>query len=187
VVPAYSPILLIGGIAFAPMALPVLPVETFVRYTHALGWQTGGIGERKNLGVLPQFYADMFGWELKAEAVARAYRTLPAEEKLRCGIFAGNYGRCAAIDFFGRRYGLPPAMGNHNNYWLWGPKPDDPAVVIILGGRREDHERLFGKVMSFERVQCDYCMPYENDVEVFLCREPKRRPREMWTSIKNFI
>lgn len=186
-IPASSALLLVGGTALAPIALPILPVETFIRYYDALGVEGAGTGERHEMGALPQFYADMFGWEEKAEAVARAYRTLTPEEQSRCGIFSDNYGRCAAIDFFGKRYGLPPAMGNHNNYWLWGPKPESPAVVLILGGQRADHERLFASVTAVERVQCNLCMPYESNLQVFVCRGPKGRPREMWNSIRSFI
>ena len=36
--------------------------------------------------------------------------------------FGNNYGEAAAIDVFGRRLGLPPAISGHNNYYIWGPQ-----------------------------------------------------------------
>src|SRR5690349_1501831 len=52
--------------------LPVLPIERFVAYQDALGLQPS-TGEKRALGSLPQYYADMFGWHALAKKVAQAY------------------------------------------------------------------------------------------------------------------
>jgi hypothetical protein len=49
------------SIVALPFAVPVLPVDRFVRYERALG-QTPEPEEHEPLGDLPQYYADMFGW-----------------------------------------------------------------------------------------------------------------------------
>lgn len=121
--PIYAAIIILSAILFAPAVIPILPVESYIRYADALGIKPS-TEEHKELGQLPQFYADMFGWKSKADAVAKAYHALTPEEQKVCAIFADNYGRCAALDFFGKKYGLPPAIGNHNNYWIW-----DPGVI----------------------------------------------------------
>ena len=61
--PATITLLIVGGAVIAPMALPVLPVETFIKYSTALGLNEGVKTENLSLGKLPQHYADMFGWE----------------------------------------------------------------------------------------------------------------------------
>jgi hypothetical protein len=71
--------------------------------------------------LLPQHYADQFGWEEMTAMTAQAWSRIPAEERSDCGIFAQDYGQAGAIDFFGRRYGLPPALSGHQTYFLWGP------------------------------------------------------------------
>jgi hypothetical protein len=64
-----------------PLAIPVLPVTTFVSYARTLG-VAPGTTENNQLGALPQFYADMFGWPEKAAAVAGVYNRLTPEEKV---------------------------------------------------------------------------------------------------------
>ena len=65
-------LVIVGGVMVAPLAKPVLPLETFVRYSRALGLSASS-GERHALGRLPQMYADMQGWPELAETVAGVY------------------------------------------------------------------------------------------------------------------
>ena len=44
-----------------------------------------------------------------------------------------NYGDASAVNFFGRRCGLPTAFSNHQNYWLWGARGATGEIVIALG------------------------------------------------------
>ena len=60
------------GLLIMPFALPVLPVDVFVRYQNALG-MAPRTEERQEMGLLPQQYADMFGWEEMAALVGEAY------------------------------------------------------------------------------------------------------------------
>lgn len=143
----YAALLAAGGIVLAPLSIPVLPVESYIRYADALGMKPSS-AESKELGKLSQHFADMFGWEEKAEAVARVYNTLTPMEKTQCAIFADNYGRCAAIDFFGAKYGLPKSIGNHNNYWIWGPGNASGEIVIILGGNPKTTSGILTRCMS---------------------------------------
>ena len=78
--PGVGALLVLGGAAVAPMALPVLPVETFVAYAAALG-QKPESEEKKEMGRLPQYYADMFGWREMTDAVSRVVATLPPAER----------------------------------------------------------------------------------------------------------
>ena len=54
--------LVLTGAATAPMTLPVLPVETFIRYQEVLLGGPPGSSEQKDVGALPQQFADMFGY-----------------------------------------------------------------------------------------------------------------------------
>lgn len=211
--PAYVPLLALGGLAveglarrprlrwfpaaagawiaalalpLVPLALPVLPVERFVAYSRAIGASSRS-EEHQALGELPQHYADMFGWEEMAREVAAVYRALPPEDRARCGIFAENYGEAGAIDFFGPRLGLPPAMSGHNSYWLWGPGRADGSVIIILGGTLEDHRPNFERVERVGLVRCEHCMPYERDLLVFVGHGLKTPLAQLWPRLKLYI
>jgi hypothetical protein len=118
--------------------------------------------------------------------VAKAFKTLSEDEKKKCAIFSTNYGRCGAIDFFGEQYGLPKSIGSHNNYWQWGPREYTGEVVIILGGSLEDHRDDFASCELAGVSKCTYCMPYESDVKIFVCRGLKYNLRDVWKHEKHY-
>lgn len=178
----YGGLIAVSGILLAPLALPILPVDSFVAYSQAIG-EAPSTAESHQLKQLPQFYADMFGWREKAEAVAEVYNALPDSAKADCAIFAENYGRCAAIDIFGRPLGLPPAIGNHNNYWLWGPRGHSGKTVIILGNRHETHDN-FAQVELKRIIPCRHCMPYEDSLGVFVCYGISDSIPRIWNLIR---
>lgn len=182
---AYGAAIVLSGIVFAPFATPVLPVETYIRYAEVMG-VAPSTAEHQRLDRLPQFYADMFGWEKKAADVARVYHALPDTDRTTCAIFADNYGRCAAIDVFGPRYGLPKAIGSHNNYWLWGPGDPARKVFIILGGALEDKKRVFDSVAVAGVSSSPYCMPYENNLAIYVCRGLKIPLKDLWPRVKHY-
>jgi hypothetical protein len=183
--PILLALVLISGIAFAPFSIAVLPAETFIAYSKALGI-TPSTPEKKQLSRLPQFYADMFGWEKMAAAVANAYNMLSPEEKMKCAIIANNYGEAGAIDFFGRQYDLPRAISGHNNYWLWGPHGATGAVVIRLGGTLEAMKESYGEVIQTGIFRDDYCMPYENNMTVWIAKNRRASLKDDWTGFKHY-
>ncbi len=182
---AASVSLLSIGLFLAPLVLPVLPVEGYILYAGALGI-TPSSAEAKSLAELPQFYADMFGWEDKASAVARVYHLLTPQDQVKCALYADNYGRCAAIDYYGRKYDLPPSVGPHNNYWIWGPREYSGEVVIMLGGDLEHNLQCYESVWIADSVSTRYCMPYENHLMIYLCRNLKEPVKDLWPKIKRF-
>lgn len=167
------------------MALPVLRVETFIRYQDALGIRPDS-GERHEMGMLPQHFADMHGWEDLARIVSEVYRALPSEERATARVFAHNCGEAGAVDFFRGKYDLAPVVCPRNSYWLWGPGADG-GTLIIIGGRIEDHRRSLDRVEEVARAACRYCMPYEGDLPIFVGRGWKGSLREAWPREKRFI
>ncbi len=174
-----------SGLLLAPLALPVLPVKTFIEYSDSLGMGPSTY-EGKELSQLPQFYADMFGWENMASAVAGVYHSLPAEEKSKTVIYARNYGEAGAIEYYKKKYDLPAVISAHNNYWLWGYGDDAAEVYICLGGERDDYIDSFVQVELAAIIKCEYCMPYENNLPVLVCRNKKVNISEIWESMKHY-
>jgi hypothetical protein len=178
-------IIAVSGIILAPLALPILPVKKFIRYSAFIG-----IGpsthESKELDQLPQSYADMFGWENMAATVAGVFHSLPTEEKSKAIIFARNYGEAGAIEYFKKTYDLPTVISSHNNYWIWGFGDDSAEVYIFLGGERDNYLKYFSYAEQAAVIRCDYCMPYENNLPVYVCRNKKINISELWESMKNY-
>lgn len=177
---------LVLGTVILPLALPVLTVDAFVRYSRAIG-MTPRQSERQEVAELPQHYADMFGWEEMAATVAGVYRSLPPEDRARAAIVTQNYGEAGAIELFGRRLGLPSAISGHNNYWLWGYGAWKGDVLVIVGGNREAYARLFETVEPAATIRCEHCMPYERGLPVFVARRLKVSLAEYWRLEKLFI
>ena len=185
----YALVVVVAGLFTAPLAVPILPVETYIRYANALGLSgTNVADERHKMGPLPQHFADMFGWEEFTAEIARVYHGLSPEEKSRCAIYVRNYGEAGAIDVLGRRYGLPRAISGHNTYWIWGPGPATGDVLIMVGGAPDEEGKAFE---SFERVGSTpdhpYAMPYERNRPIYVGRKLKIPMSEAWARSKDFI
>ena len=182
---ALAAFVLIGGVATAPLFLPVLPVETFIAYERWLGIKPS-TGEKLKLGALPQYYADMFGWPEIAEAVGKVYQALPPEDRRRAVFFGWNYGDAAAVDVFGARFGLPPAISGHENYFLWGPRGADGSVVLVFGGTRDRLLNAFRSVEPVARVDNPLAMPEESGQTLWLCRDMLEPIEKVWQRLRHF-
>jgi hypothetical protein len=167
--PASAVLLVLLGAVTAPLALPCLPVEEYINYSRTLGI-TPDAGERNTIGILPQHFADMFGWKNMAEQVAKVYNSLTPEERQECGIYGRNYGEAGAVDFFGKKLGLPKAISGHNSYWHWGYDSTRTELMIVIGGRKEDHEQTYSSVQQMGIITNQYAMPYENNLPIYLCK-----------------
>jgi hypothetical protein len=180
----------LGGVALlgllaAPFTLPILPVEAFVRYQKAVGFMPD-TGEHTQVAALPQYYADMFGWPEMAARVAAVYRSLPPPERAQAVFFGDNYGEAAAIDVFGPRLGLPPAITGHNQYFLWGPRGHDGSVMIIIGGRPQHYADLFRRFEVVGRIDHPHARPMETGQQIYVLRDMKQPLGAAWPTVKHY-
>lgn len=181
-----------SGALIAPLALPILEVDDFIAFRERVGIETPN-DEGKQEAALPQFYADMHGWEEIVDDLEAAFRSLPPEDQARARIVADNYGVAGAVDVLGARRGLPPALSGHNSYWMWGAQEIarglELDVLILHGAEREDLEGLFGQVELAGTVDCGLCMPYENGQEIWIVRDPVDglTAEEVWLLTKKYV
>ena len=177
--------LLVGVFALLPLVLPVLPIETFLRYQSHLPFEVPKT-ERSFVGeTLPQYYADEFPWPGMVATVARVYHSLTPEEQQRTAIFGSNYGQAAAVDFFGPQYGLPKAISGHQTYFLWGPRHYNGDIVILLGSREDEAREQFETVTVAATLNNPYAYRYENR-PILLCRGLKWNLQAEWERVKNW-
>ena len=143
--------------------------------------------EKKELGKLPQYYADMFGWEKMVAVVAAAYDTLDSrgEGAMR---HSGQQLRRGRGDRFLRPEirTCPKAISGHNNYWLWGPRGATGEVVIRLGGSLEAMNESYAEVIQAGMFHDDYCMPYENDMTVWVLKGRRTPLSADWAEFKSY-
>ena len=183
--PRLALILLAGGVMTGPLVIPALSPERLIAYLRAIGIKPPA-EERGRQAELPQLLADRFGWQELADAVASTWRSLPEADRARAGIVARNYGEAGAINYFGRKLGLPRAASGHNSYWLWGP-PAHTDVIVAVGFDLEDLQKSFASVKPAVRRVSRWAMPYESDLTVYVCRDWKVPPEEGWRGTRLFI
>lgn len=175
--------LVLGGMVAAPLALPILPLDAAVSYANF--WDVKDVRvEKEPSGKLPQLYADMMGWQQQVQVVAGVFGSLPAQDQSKAAILAGNFGEAGAVDYFGAAYGLPHAISGHNNYYLWGPQEYTGEVVIAVGIPMETLTPLFGRIELAATIGNEYAVPNENNLPVYICRQPKMTLQQAWPRLK---
>ncbi len=177
---------LVMGLLTLPISVPLLNPSQYMAYAEALGLESKS-AERHEASALPQHYADRFGWRALAQEVAEVYHDLTPEEKKHCAIFGTNYGRAASLEYYAEEYDLPPVVSGHNNYWLWGPRGASGQVMIVVGEREERLRELFEHVELAAVKRCTWCMPYEDEVPIWICRGLRIGAEELWAETKQYI
>lgn len=178
-------VLLAGGAWLAPLVVPVFTVERFISYMNHLPFSLPRTEHGHERAVLPQHYADQFGWPELTAKTAEAWNRLTPAERHDCGIFAQNYGQAGAIDFFGPHYGLPPALSGHQTYFLWGPRGYSGNCMIVLDDDRETLAKLFEQVELVGVSDHPYAL--ERHVSVWICKGAKFGTlSELWPKLKRW-
>jgi len=176
-------LLISGGAVIAPMIVPLLSPEK------TLAWgQRVGISpkpqEVSHTSPLPQYFSDRFGWENLASVVADVYGGLSVEDQERCVVLGQNYGHVGAIEYWSKQYDLPPAYATHNNYWFWGPPPQDTELVIVVSGDPEVLRSLFEQVTEVGVAKTQDAL--ESSMTIWLCIGLRRPFEEIWAEYRNF-
>jgi hypothetical protein len=180
----YAGLIIAATCLLAPTVAPILAPENYVRYQKAIGLEPPK-AENQPTGPLPQHFADEFGWEDMVREIARVYHELPPEQRAATAIFANSYGQAGAVDFFGKKYGLPKAISNHQSYWLWGPRDYTGESVIVLGSDGSGDREHFARVEAVGRSAHPYSRRDEH-YDIFLCRDLNTTLQALWPEIKNW-
>jgi Dolichyl-phosphate-mannose-protein mannosyltransferase len=179
---ALPALLVILGVVAFPIVLPILPPDRIGPYMHALG-----IGmtrtETHMSSDLPQHFADEFGWPEMVAQVAEVYNQMPAGERARTAILAGNYGSAGAIDFFGPRYGLPKSISAHQNYYYWGFRQYTGESLIMLNWKLDDAQYWCRRVEEGPKIDEPYTMGWEH-YTILICHGLKKPMAEAWPHFK---
>jgi hypothetical protein len=180
--PATLAALVVGGVALAPYALPVLPVSMLPAYLSLLSMKEVR-PENRRMGDVPQILADELGWDALVDAVARVYDGLSPAEQADVVIWGLGYGDAGSIDLLGRAR-LPHAVSGFQNYYLWGPGRGSWQVVIAVDIPEDSLKQWFERVEPRAIVTCDHCMPDRTAIPIALCRGLKVPIEDFWPRVK---
>jgi len=170
--PVIVSVVLLSGAYLSPIVVPMFSPERFLAYAKTLPFKLPVNEHSHARAAVPQWYSDQFGWKEIADETAVGWNHIPQAERSDCGIFAQDYGQAGAIDFFGRREGLPGAMSGDRTYWIWGPHNYSGNCMIVLDDRKEVLERYWNQVEFVGRsAPNDWAL--EQQIPVFLCKGKK--------------
>jgi dolichyl-phosphate-mannose-protein mannosyltransferase len=185
--PGLLVLLIASGALLAPMVVPILPPGKLVAYMRAIRLQPPRT-ETSHTAPLPQIFADQFGWQEMVASVGHVYNHLRPEDKKRAAIFCQNYGEAGAIDFFGPKFGLPPAISGHQNYFLWGPHDWTGEVALVLDTRDDNEREQFTSVEDLGQiVSSPWAMPFERRTHIYLCHDLKGNVQDVWPQLKKWL
>jgi 4-amino-4-deoxy-L-arabinose transferase-like glycosyltransferase len=186
--PVLESVLILTGLLILPMASPVLRPETWARYTHALHLVPNE-QETEKASILPQFFADRFGWDQLTDIVTSYTRALSPEARQHLCIFANNYGEAGSLEFLGRRADpdLPTVISGHNNYWLWGMRGcDGRNLIAVVHDKPEDLAQRWNSIQILGTMDNPLAMSFEHR-NVYLLQQPKLDHPLDWTDEKDFF
>jgi hypothetical protein len=176
---AVSTWLVAWGALLVPIGTPLLSPDATSEHLARLGIEIQterGEGKRT---ALPQHFADRLGWPALVDDVAAVRDMLPEGER-DVPVFAQSYGQASALDWLGASRGFTRVHAVHNTWHLWGPPADNPRVAIVIGDRRERLEELFAEVVEARRHHCGACMPWRNNMPIWIVARPKVDIRAEW-------
>lgn len=123
------------GVRLVPLLLPFKAPAPLANYYlhHPLARKAGFLRwEDMQDHSLPQDFADMLSWDEMTQKVANAYALLDSNEKAHTLLFCDNYGEAGAVNYYGRKYHLPPAYSDNASFLYWMPQDYDRFDVLLL-------------------------------------------------------
>ncbi len=184
-------LVLLFAIPSIPFVMPVLPLKSEIAYQQIV---TSVSGKSVHFHVMHvngnatpiQYFADMTGWPELTQTVAQVYQSLPEADRAQAAIFTSNFGEAAAIDLYGKDYGLPAALSGNNNYWIWGPRGYSGNVMIDVNGDLKTDLKRFREAKVVTVFYNPYAMPYENRLPIIVARGIKTPLSQLWPQLKDY-
>jgi Dolichyl-phosphate-mannose-protein mannosyltransferase len=181
----YAVIIAIGLVVFFPFSVPVIRPQHWLAYTEKMHFQPKD-SENHAAILLPQFYADRFGWQELVDQVAGIYNALPPQERAVTGILASNYGQASSINILGAGQGLPNAISGHQNYWIWGPGDyTGEEMIVINDASLDEMNAAYGSCAIVGERNLPYTMPWEHG-PIYLCHGRKTSYQADWKELKHY-
>jgi hypothetical protein len=183
-VPLAAAVLSIVAVVSAPLALPLFSPDATVRYQNALGIRPRD--EIQRGGSLPMHLGLQLHAAAVLEPVQQVYASLAPDDRSRVEILTSYFGETGAINVLGRKRGLPPSIGRHNQYGLWGPGAATGELMIVVHSSEADLRKWFTRCERRASIDCPYCMELLQAQSVYLCHHARRPLRELWPQMKMY-
>ena len=178
-------ILIAGGIFTAPMGLPVITPRDYIEYEKITGLRMS-MGHEECADRLPGYYGAMFGRQELAVVLNAVFITLPPGERAQFGILCEEAQQAAALNFYGKPFGLPRAISGHNQFWMWGIERYSGDKLVVVGGNGPALQEIFAEVELRMRFRDEYLHPGNGMTPVFNVRRPAAPLGVLWEGLKRY-
>ncbi len=129
------------------------------------------------------------GWPELVQTVAQIRDSLPAEDRTRLGVLAGNYGEAGAVNLYGPQYGLPRAISGINSFWQRGYGNPPPETLIVIGLSQEFLDEHFNSCRLMAHTWNRYGVLNEetrDHPDIFVCGGPRKSWPEFWKDFRYY-
>ncbi len=163
-----------------PLVLPILPLEQTMFAYKALHIKPKWEDQKDHY--LSQDYAHMFGWDVIARNVVKAYNSLTPEQRKHTQIYADNYGEAGAIHHFGKKYNLPDVASLNSSFTLWAPDSLNAHYIIYVdddGGKNIQKFKAF--MDSYTKIgEVEFPYAREKGTGIYLLVNPKPEVNQVY-------
>lgn len=181
-------LLVSAGLFLAPIGLPILPIETLIRYSNAIYRPPTLSKESINQAEqAPWHFRAMLGWEETVATVAAVYDRFAPNDRSDFAILTWRYSDAGAIDFWGQNYNLPKAISGHTGYYFWGSREYSGKLVLSVGGNLSFLESRFDSVEQVATITHEKTVGIESNLPIYLCRGIKKPLKESWSDFKFYF
>lgn len=134
-------------------------------------------------------FSEQLGWREMSQQVADVYLALPADEKTRTGVLAGNYGEAGALELYASEYDLPQIISPADSFWLQGAPAETIDVLIVVGYPREIAEGYFQTCEFAGQIKNQHGVLNEESErgDFFLCKGLRQPWPELWIIMQRFM
>ena len=164
-----------------PITLTVLPPDKYNALTGI--FSPASVQMVQFTGPLPEVLSDRLGWPEMVQGFAARYEALPPDVRAETAIFCDNYGEAGAVDILGPKYGLPAAIGGHQNYFFWGWHGYSGDSVLTLGDSRDQFTGDYAEVIDLGAFNSPWTMDYEHR-HFYWLRHRKQPFAASWEKVK---
>jgi hypothetical protein len=134
-------------------------------------------------------YPEEIGWPELVQTVAGIRDSLPATDRARLGVLAGNYGEAGAINLYGPDYGLPRAISGINSFWAQGYGDPPPETLIVIGLSQHFVDENFISCRIAAHTWNQYGIANEETAEhpdIYVCHGLRQSWPEFWKDFRYF-
>jgi 4-amino-4-deoxy-L-arabinose transferase-like glycosyltransferase len=174
----------VEGALGLPITLPILPPAPTAVYVTRLGVTAAVATNWGGSLLIPQDFADQLGWERQVRTVAHVYESLTPADRHQTVLGADNYGEAGALEFYGPRYHLPPVVCGCGSFWYFGPGTRPGTVLIDVGTDSAGLATIWRDVRPAARIRSPWSVPEEQNVPVWIARDPRMTLQQAWPDIR---